>query len=122
MDGTFLLAPPHFAQIFVILARKSVDFVTPILFALLPDKSQITYERLFQLIHQALPNLNPSIINCDYEQTIHSAIRNSAFNQAEIHGCFFHLVQNLRKHLSEAGLLGLYQTDPEFSLKVCYFY
>jgi hypothetical protein len=49
LDGTFLLSPSLFSQIFVVLARKD-GFVFPVLFALLPNKNTATYTRLFQLI------------------------------------------------------------------------
>lgn len=121
VDGTFKLCPPLFAQIFVILAKKGPNFVIPILFALLPDKSYPTYQRLFEMIHVAFPQLNPDTIYCDYEIGIHNAIRNGPFNNANVKACFFHLVQNLRTHLSEANLLGVYKANPEFSLLVGFF-
>jgi hypothetical protein len=56
MDGTFRQAPPLFKQIYVILAKRTVtegnDFVFPVMYALLPDKKEKTYDCLFEMIKQ----------------------------------------------------------------------
>ncbi|KAB0799496.1 hypothetical protein PPYR_07376 [Photinus pyralis] len=116
MDGTFLLAPPLFKQIFVVLARRGERYVFPVLFCLLPNKTTQTYRKLFFLIKQQWPRFNPETINVDYEVAIHDALR-TEFPEADVRGCFFHLVQNLRKHLSSSNLLGRYQTDADFALQ-----
>ena len=67
IDGTFLLSPRLFSQIFVVLARRDRDFVFPVLFALLPNKSRQTYSRLFDMIHGIWHRLAPEVINCDFE-------------------------------------------------------
>uniref|UniRef100_A0A915EEL0 FLYWCH-type domain-containing protein n=1 Tax=Ditylenchus dipsaci TaxID=166011 RepID=A0A915EEL0_9BILA len=54
MDGTFSITPEPFAQVYVILAERSarVDnggkWVFPVLYALLENKSRITYLKLFE--------------------------------------------------------------------------
>lgn len=118
MDGTFLLTPPLFSQIFVLLARRGDGhgFVFPILFCLLPNKLQATYCKLFQMIKNMWPEFNPDSVNVDYEVGIHNALR-AEFANVTIRGCFFHLVQNLRKHLSALQLISLYTTDSSFALK-----
>ena len=35
----------------------------------------------------------------------------------KIKGCFFHLAQNMQKHLARIGFTSLYNTDPDFALK-----
>jgi len=50
-DGTFKTAPPLFTQIYVILAKRQ-GFVFPVLYALLPNKEQQTYVRLFNEIRR----------------------------------------------------------------------
>lgn len=109
IDGTFALAPPLFSQIFVLLARKGDQHgaVFPVLFCLLPNKTAPTYKRCFELIRQVWPTLNPTRFSVDYEITIHQALR-QVFPDSRIDGCFFHLIKNLKKSLSENNLLGLF--------------
>ena len=65
-DGTFRLAPPLFAQVYVILAKKHGG-VHPILYALLPNKRRSTYVRMFLMLHDKIRGLNPRAIMCDFE-------------------------------------------------------
>lgn len=51
VDGTFAITPPLFSQVFTILGRKGT-LVVPLFYALLPNKTQITYTRAFNLIKQ----------------------------------------------------------------------
>lgn len=115
MDGTFKTSPAPFSQIYVILSERG-GFVFPILYALLPNKQQSTYTRLFIKIKALWPTFNPSSISIDFETAVINSIR-SEFPNATIFGCFFHLIKNLKKKISESGLTGRYNNDPEFSLE-----
>ena len=63
-DGTFRAAPPLFTQIYTIHAVK-YNSTIPTVFALMPNKSQDTYVRLFNAIKDLKPNLNPISIMTD---------------------------------------------------------
>jgi hypothetical protein len=115
VDGTFVLAPPLFTQIFVILSRRG-DFVFPVLFTLLPNKRKETYVKLFRLLREMWPDFSPDSVSVDFELAIHQALR-EVFAECQINGCFFHLVSNLKKHISNSHLLGRYNNDPEFALR-----
>ena len=39
------------------------------------------------------------------------------FPRAQINGCYFHLMQNLKKTLAKVGLKNRYEMDPEFATK-----
>jgi hypothetical protein len=69
------------------------------------------------MINNMWPHIQPNAINVDYEIGIHNAIRAGPFAGSKIQSCLFHLVQNLKKHLSQAHLLGRYSTDLDFALK-----
>lgn len=116
MDGTFLLSPPLFSQIFVVLSRKDGGGVYPVLFCLLPNKTAETYTKLLMMIRNLWPQLNPESISVDFELAIHQAIR-TVFPEVTINGCLFHLVKNLRKHLAAVQLLARYNSDATFQLQ-----
>ncbi|XP_068237095.1 uncharacterized protein [Palaemon carinicauda] len=88
--------------------------VHPVLYALLPDKRRATYVRMFQMISDAIPGINPSRILCDFEQAAISAIE-ECFPGVVIQGCFFHLAHSIHKQLKQSGLQVLYNS--EFVLK-----
>lgn len=67
------------------------------------------------MLRELWPALNPDSISVDFELAIHNAIR-IVFPEAHIRGCFFHLFQNLKKHLSAENLLNHYNQNPEFAL------
>lgn len=114
IDGTFSLSPPLFSQVFVIMAERN-GFVFPILYALLPNKRQETYNRMIQLIRDSWPNFDPAAISLDFEKALINSFSN-AFPRAALHGCLFHLVKNIKKHLRENDLMRRYKTDSNFAL------
>jgi len=48
--------------------------------------------------------INVGSVSVDFELAIHNAFRNE-FPDVEIRGCFFHLLQNLKKQIGTAGLM-----------------
>lgn len=114
MDGTFKISPPLFCQVFVILVKKHGG-VHPMFYALLPNKQRATYEKLFRAIKNLQPELQPNSISCDFEAAILKSV-SEVFPNAQIHGCFFHLAQNMKKHLCSLGLINNYNTNAEFAL------
>ena len=114
VDGTFRSAPSLFSQVYVIMAARG-EFVLPILYALLPDKQEETYKRLFKSIRELWPDFAPSSISTDFEKAALNAMR-SIFPESELFGCLFHLVKNMRKKLASEGLMHIYNADPDFGL------
>ena len=96
-DGTFKAAPPLFTQIYTIHAVK-YNSTIPTVFALMPNKSQDTYVRLFNAIKDLKPNLNPISIMTDFEQSAINAFH-QVFPNASQRGCFFHLSQCLWRRI-----------------------
>uniref|UniRef100_A0A6P7F682 UDP-glucuronosyltransferase 3A1-like n=1 Tax=Diabrotica virgifera virgifera TaxID=50390 RepID=A0A6P7F682_DIAVI len=113
-DGTFSIAPPLFSQVFTVKATKN-NGVHPIFYALLPNKSRATYSRMFDLIKNLKPNLSPTAIHCDFEQAAFAAMED-CFPGVNINGCFFHLAQNMKKHVAQLGHLTEYNNDAQFAL------
>lgn len=114
VDGTFRSAPSLFSQVYIIMAKKG-GFVLPILYALLPNKQEATYKRMFELIKELWPDFSPTSISTDFEQAVLNAMRTN-FPEAELFGCLFHLVKNMRKKLASEGLMQAYNTNPDFAL------
>ena len=82
---------------------ERAGFILPLLYALLPDKSEETYDRLFSQIKQIFPNLRPTSVSVDYEKAILNSLK-KALPGISIGGCLFHLNKNLKKHLMQEGL------------------
>jgi len=113
MDGTFTLAPPLFSQVFVILAKRA-EYVFPVMYALLPNKRQETYDNLFGLIKTIRPLFNPTSISLDFEMAVVNSVQ-QAFPRADLHGCLFHLTKSMRCELSETGFLQRCNVEPRFA-------
>lgn len=115
VDGTFKPTPSIFYQTYVIMA-KQFGGVHPVIYALLPNKQQATYARMIGLVKDLQPGASPEKISCDFELGAINAFK-EAFPNAELLGCFFHLVKNMKKHLAHMNLLSRYNTDADFSLQ-----
>lgn len=89
-DGTFKSCPKPFKQLYSIHGYSEKNkSVTPIIFCLLPDKRQETYEILFRLIKSVFPVWKPLKVTMDYEQTAMNAVA-KVFSGIKIKGCYFH--------------------------------
>ena len=113
MDGTFTLAPPLLSQVFVILAKRA-EYVFPVMYALLPNKRQETYDNLFGLIKTIRPLFNPTSISLDFEMAVVNSVQ-QAFPRADLHGCLFQLTKSMRCELSETGFLQRCNVEPRFA-------
>lgn len=110
MDGTFSSSPSQFKQIFTIhgfLGSGNDRLFLPLVYFLLPNKKQTTYEKAFKLLKKVAKDhkvtLDPSVILTDFETAeINAATR--VFPHAKKHGCFFHLAKNLWKRMQKVGL------------------
>ena len=97
-DGTFKTAPLLFTQLYVIHAlRGGPDMMKDghlllSVFVLLPNKSEVTYRRMWQQVQLLCPQDYPSEILMDFEK---AAIRSFEHTWPDfvVKGCFFHLTQ-----------------------------
>jgi hypothetical protein len=65
-DGTFKCAPPLFNQLYTIHGVKYHN-VIPSIFALMPNRTEATYERVFTALKSLEPSLQPTTITTNYE-------------------------------------------------------
>ena len=73
-DGTFKLAPPMFHQVFVLMAKRQGG-IFPIVYVLLPDKRQVTYKKMFDMIIELVPEFQPMKFSCDFEMAVINAVK-----------------------------------------------
>ena len=116
IDGTFDTVPLIYSQLFTIHAL-TMGTVIVCGFALLPNKTQPTYLRLFQELHNMNQNLNPSTVLIDFEVAVKNALE-IVFPGVDVKGCYFHLTQNIYKRIKDNGLQVRYQQDAAFTLEV----
>ena len=79
VDGTLKTAPLFFEQVYCIhglrggLTRLEDGHLLPSFFALLPNKSQATYMRMWEAIKQLCPHTHPTHILMDFEKAAANA-------------------------------------------------
>lgn len=90
-DGTFKCVPRPFYQLFSIHidlhSDRNTTNVIPVLYALLPNKSQSTYIRLFEIIKSYGIKLKK--FKCDYEVAVMNAVK-AVYPQCVVSGSYFH--------------------------------
>lgn len=109
--GIFKIAPNMFSQVFVIFGSRNGG-IHPYLYVLLPSKNQVIYKcyiytRNIQKIAEiknVSSGINAGNISVYFEPAILNAFRNE-FPGIQIHWCFFHLLQNLKKQIGTIGLM-----------------
>jgi hypothetical protein len=79
-------------------------------YALLPDKTEISYTLVFKLIKGFVP-MPPSSVMTDFEKAALNAIRQTLI-ECTIQGCYFHLTSNNLKHVNSNGLSSFY-SEPQ---------
>ncbi|XP_066969100.1 uncharacterized protein [Macrobrachium rosenbergii] len=115
-DGTFKCSPEIYYQLFTLhIVIKNISI--PRIFVLLPDKSQVTYSKLFSALKDLRPSLQPETLMVDFEKASINAF-SAVFSTTKLTGCLFHMVKNIYRHIVDLGLKSRYQTDAEFNNKI----
>ncbi|XP_066935077.1 uncharacterized protein [Clytia hemisphaerica] len=114
-DGTFKVCPEIFFQLYSIHALSN-GRVIPCVFALLPNKTGITYKRLFNELSNHINN-DPTSMMFDFEIGAINAASN-LFPGLDVNGCFFHLCVNIRKKVQAVGLQTRYNNEPFLALHI----
>ena len=106
------------AQLYTIHVGYLNDYV-PVIYALLPNKEEGTHERFFIAVKTLDPTIQPLSVLTDFEHAAVNAL-NTVFqtpnNDLSLHGCFFHLSQNICKRMQAEGLKARYENDVAFAL------
>lgn len=97
-DGTFKTCVRKFYQLFTIHvdigSTKYHTNIIPTIYALLPNRTVATYETLFCLIKNQIPEWNPETITCDFEKPLIQALQHE-FPNIKIVGCYTHFKRYL---------------------------
>lgn len=88
----------------------------PVIYTLMKDRRRRTYENLFSILIQLIPDLNPEVIIIDYEKSVISAV-SEMFPESEPQGCLFHLAQSVIRFMAGIGLRREYEDN-----QVCRMY
>lgn len=124
MDGTFKYSTRFFTQFFTIHGYKNGHYV-PLVFCLLPSKSQSMYSKLFQLIVDKCQTLSlqlkPSEVVIDFELSIHKAVVD-VWENVKIRGCRFHLLQAWYRKIQSLGLSADYNTENQIGIYLKHFF
>ncbi|KAB0805687.1 hypothetical protein PPYR_02657 [Photinus pyralis] len=112
-DGTFSVAPNLFFQLYTIHVEQ-YGTVTPAIYALLPNKTKETYQKLLQQLKNLIPGLLPTRVLLDFEAAAMGAF-SEEFEGIAVSGCFFHLCQNVWRRVQSEGLQILYQGNHDFA-------
>ena len=116
-DGTFKSSPALFDQLFIIQG-KFRELILPLLFVLMPNRTQSSYARVLSAIGNLRPNLAPLTIMSDFEQASINAFHD-AYPAARQRGCFFHFSQCVWKHIQQhSALASEYRENPDFALQL----
>ena len=115
-DGTFYSCSTFFSQLYTLHAKVNGN-VFPLVFGLLPNKTQDTYVCFFELlknaVHERQSVLTPEHWMLDFEVAAHNAVRTS-FPQTSVKGCCFHYTQCIWRKVQSSGLVVMFKEDDEF--------
>lgn len=116
MDGTFKSCCSLFDQLYTIHvdlgSNMSTTCVVPAIYALLPNRKEVTYRRLFKLLQERYPTFLPKIVHIDFERAAINAIK-CVFPEVSVKGCNFHFNQALWRKVQELGLTTIYRENSE---------
>ena len=110
-DGTFSVSPDVFYQVYTIHGVIE-DTLIPLDYALLPNKTQTTYSKLFSCVDQIAEKLH-----MDFELAVRNAAKEISPNTA-IQFCFFHLSQAVWRKVQNLGYQKVYTDEEHFRLSV----
>ena len=106
-DGTFKLGPKIIYQLYTVHIQG--PGISPAcVYAILPNKTEKTYQRFLDILQTVLPNAVPKKILVDFELAAMKVFE-KAFPSTAVSGFYFHLTQNFNRKIGELGLKTLYQ-------------
>ena len=120
IDGTFKITPIIFTQLYTIHGVYR-NGVFPLVFALLSNKQQQSYQRLIDELRRLCPSWSPKSVMVDFEKAAINAFERTfttPTNTISISACFFHLQKSIQRKLQDLGLKTNYENDSKFAYDV----
>lgn len=115
-DGTFDKVPNMFYQLYTWHAKVGNSY-PPCIYFLLQKKDVRTYNRMFGILKELMPDLMPETVLVDFEKAAMNAAQ-AAFPTSQLKGCYFHLSQNLLRKISAAGLRSQYDDHQDIQMRL----
>ena len=120
-DGTFKTCPRPFGdtgQIYMVFAEIPSGSLLPCVFAILPDKTRDSYNRMWGAVHQEVTSMNlndysPATILMDFEIAPATEFK-TFFPEAEVSGCFFHWRKALLDQIGKKGCKAFFNQNMVF--------
>ena len=122
-DGTFKTAPTLFTQVYVVHAlRGGPDpmkdgHLLPSLFVLLPNKTEVTYTRMWQQIQLLCPAAHPIEMIMDFEKASLNSFAHF-WPDTLLKCCFFHLTQNIWLKVQAEGMQAEYNLHGDLAISI----
>uniref|UniRef100_A0A915DVC0 MULE transposase domain-containing protein n=1 Tax=Ditylenchus dipsaci TaxID=166011 RepID=A0A915DVC0_9BILA len=124
IDSTYFCSPKNFYQLFTINVFIG-DSSLPCFYALLPNKSEETYTRMFQSLHDYDSNIYPGSVMAgkfiiyalifflpsDFELAPVNALLDIFGDEFSVNFCLFHLAKNAFAHVQWKQLQPAYNQD-----------
>ena len=111
MDGTFKCCPKYFQQFYTLHGYKKGNYV-PLVFMLLPGKSEVVYRYAFssliRICREKGLEFSPSTVHVDFEETVMKVVK-SLLPTVTVKCCRFHLGQSWRRKIQSLGLSNEYK-------------
>lgn len=115
MDGTFKSCPPFFYQVYIIHGVSNGHYI-PLVYILLPGKTESLYKQAFSALFQALADsglqFQPQVILVDFELSVINALR-ELVPEIPVKCCRFHLGQSIYRKIQSLGLSTMYQDSTD---------
>lgn len=89
----------------------------PLLYCLLPNKKESTYEKIWEIIKLNRPNIKPNTAMMDFELAVIKSFQKH-FPHSQVRGCFFHLNQSVYRQVQKNGLKKLYEDNEMVAIQI----
>ena len=109
-DGTFKVVPSIFFQLYTIHFELAPGRNPAVIYCLVQNKTQVAYDRMLNEVKRMIPLVSPERTLLDFERAAINAFR-SAFPNATVTGCYFHLTQSAMRKVNEIGMKDDYENS-----------